>query len=298
MKVNIVTEGNWIKKFWSDKIIEYNKTEIEYTLSLTPTNDTDINFYICYNTYLPFSKSNALDIGYVTHIHENNPKSHSKDIGYDFDKFKELDGWIHQSLRSYDQFLVMGYPPKRNFNLTSPVETHKFKPTISIGIFQNGEVAGKGLYFMEAFIDSPVNLENFKFIFCGRGWDLVTTKLKEKNIRYEVYTYTPEQYHNVEHKVLYEKINYLLVPSLWEGGPVAPLEAMSCGVPIISSDVGFMPEFGPEYQFQAGDLGKLKRIFKTIEDNHLRRRNKVIPHTYKDYNEKLLKIFKQIKELK
>lgn len=294
MRVNIVTEGNWIKKFWSDKIIEYNTTNIQYTLSLTPTIDADVNFYICYNTYLPFNKTSILDIGYVTHIHENSPESHSKDIGYDFNKFREMDGWVHQSLRSYDQFLCMGYPKEKNFNLTSPVETHKFKPTISIGIFQNGEVAGKGLYFMESFVDSPINLENFKFIFCGRGWESVINKLRKKNIRFEIYNYTPEQYHNVEHRILYEKINYLLVPSLWEGGPVAPLEAMSCGVPIISSDVGFMPEFTVEYQFQAGDLGKLKQIFKTIEDNHLRRRNKVINLTYENFNKKLFNIFGQM----
>jgi len=292
MKVNIVTEGNWIKKFWSDKIVEYNKTEMEQTISLEPKNDVDVNFYVCYNTFLPFNKTNALDVGYVTHIHENSPESHSIDIGHDFNKFRQLDAWIHQSKRSLKQFLDMGYPKDKNFNLTSPVEVHKFKPTISIGIFQNGEVVGKGLHFMEDFVDSGINLENFKFIFCGRGWESVISRLQEKNIRYETYNYTPEEYHNVEHRVLYEKIDYLLVPSLWEGGPVAPLEAMSCGIPIISSDVGLIPEFNIEYMFSAGTLTSLMAIFKDIENQYLKRRNKVINLTYENFNEKLYEIFK------
>lgn len=295
MRVNIVTEGNWIKKFWSDKIIEYNNTEIEYTLSLEPTNDTDINYYICYNTYLPFNKSAVLDIGYVTHIHENDPIAHSKDIGYDFNKFREMDAWIHQSKRSLNQFLEMGYPQDKNFNLTSPVEVHKFKPTITIGIFQNGEVVGKGLHFMEALVDSDINLENFKFIFCGKGWETVRNKMAKKNIRSETFMYGSTEYHDVKHRVLYEHINYLLVPSLWEGGPVAPLEAMACGIPIISSDVGFIPEFYVEYMYSAGDLNTLKQIFKIIEQEYLYRRNKVIDLTYENYNVKLLEIFKQIK---
>jgi glycosyltransferase involved in cell wall biosynthesis len=296
MRVNIVTEGNWIKKFWSDKIIEYNNTEIQYTLSLEPITDTDINYYICYNTFLPFNKSiNTLDIGYVTHIHENNTESHSKDIGYDFNKFRELDAWIHQSRRSMDQFINMGFPNEKNFNLTSPVEVQKFTPTITIGIVQNGEVVGKGLHFMEDFIDSDVNLENFKFLFCGKGWTSVTNKMRDKNIRYENYMYSPYEYHNVHHQVLYENMDYLFVPSLWEGGPVAPLEAMACGVQIISSDVGFIPEFNIEHMFPAGDLEALKDIFRTIEAPYLNRREKVKHLTYENFNKKLLEIFKKVK---
>ena len=37
-------------------------------------------------------------------------------------------------------------------------------------------------------------------------------------------------------------LDVLLVPSLWEGMPLAPLEAMAIGVPVIASRVGGLPE--------------------------------------------------------
>jgi glycosyltransferase involved in cell wall biosynthesis len=294
MKVNIVTEGSWIKRFWSDKIIEYNQSPIEYSLSYVPIQDADVNFYICYNVFLPFGKTKALDVGYVTHIHANDPIAHSRDIGMDFNKFRLMDGWVHQSQRSLKQFLGMGFPAEKNFNLTSAVETHKFIPTITIGIFQNGEVVGKGLFFMKELVEQ-YDLTNFKFIFCGKGWEQVTQIMDKKGIRYETHTYTQKQYHDVEHKVLYERINYLLVPSLWEGGPVAPQEAMACGIPIISSDVGFIPEFNVEHMFPAGNVGALIEILKNIENNILKTRSKVIDMSYTNYSNKLYTILKQIK---
>ncbi|MCK4260838.1 MAG: glycosyltransferase [Halanaerobiales bacterium] len=293
MRVNIVTEGNWIKKFWSDKIIEYNKTEIEYSLSFTPTNEADINFYICYNTYLPFNKTKILDVGYVTHIHKNNTKEHNKDIGKDFNKFKELDGFIHQSKRSLDQFITLGFPVEQNFHLISPIEIHKFRSTIKLGIIQNGEVEGKGLYFLLQILDR-FNFENFKFIFCGRGWEKVTNKMEEKGIRFEQINYTPEEYHNVKQSELYELIDYLFVPSLWEGGPVASLEAMASGKPIISSDVGLIPEFDIEYMFKAGDIDQLISCLSDIEQPIIKRREKVEDLTYENFNVQLLEIFKKL----
>lgn len=293
MKVHIITEGNWIKKFWSDKIIEYNKTDIEYSISTEPRQDVDVNFYICFNTYLLFNKTNALDIGYVTHIHNNSPEAHSRDTCISFDKFKEMDAWIHQSKRSLNQFINLGYPEELNFNVTSAVEVDKFKPTIKLGIFQNGEVVGKGLHFMEDLVKSH-NLSNFKFIFCGRGWESVIKELEERQVRYEVHNYTPEEYHEVAHKVLYEKIDYLLVPSLWEGGPVAPEEAMACGIPIISSDVGLIPEFNVEYMFPAGDIHSLMPILNKIEKEVLDRRQKVLFLTYENFNNRIYSIFKKL----
>ncbi len=296
MKVHIVTEGNWIKKFWSDKILEYNQTDMNYSVSYGQRFDVDINFYICYNVFLNFSQKTKRDIAYVTHIHANDPKEHSKDLGgADFNRFKLMNAWVHQSQRSLQQFLNLGFPQERNYNLTSPIEIHKFKPTIKIGIFQNGEVVGKGLYFMLDLVNR-FNLSNFKFIFCGRGWEVVTNRMNQLGIRNEVYRYTPDEYKNVKQSELYEKIDFLLIPSLWEGGPVAPEEAMACGIPIISSDVGFIPEFNVEYMFPAGNITKLIDILVSIEDKVLKRRQKVEQLTYINFNNKLKEIFSEIIE--
>jgi glycosyltransferase involved in cell wall biosynthesis len=295
MKVHIVTEGTWIKKFWSDKIIEYNKTKIEYSLSYEPRNDVDINFYICYNVFLYKQNvpKNTLNIGYVTHIHNNDPVAHSKDLGWDFFGLKNMDLYIHQSLRSMNQFTKLGFPAEKSIHILSPVEVHKFYTTITLGIFQNGAVEGKGLFFLLDLLDK-YDFKNFKFLLCGKGWEQLYQKMYAKDIRYEYFILTQDQYYNVQQRELYERLDYLFVPSLWEGGPVAPLEAMAAGVPIISSDVGFMPEFNVEYMFEAGNHEQLIKILKSIEEPILNRRKKVEQLTYTEFNNKLYALFKEI----
>jgi glycosyltransferase involved in cell wall biosynthesis len=296
MKVNIVTEGSWIKKFWSDKIIEYNTTEIVYSLSDEPRSDVDINFYVCYNLYLIKNKiltKPPISIGYVTHIHNNDPEAHTKDLGRDFYGLKNMDYFIHQSLKSVNQFTQFGFPIEKSFHVISPVEIDKFYPTITIGVFQNGGVEGKGLFFLLELLDK-YDFKNFKFLFCGKDWGQVYLKMHQKGIRYESFLLNQNQYYNVQQKELYERLDYLLVPSLWEGGPVAPLEALASGVPIISSNVGFMPEFNVEYMYEAGNLGQLIEIFKSIEKPILDRRKKVEQLTYVEFNKKIFDIFKSV----
>lgn len=294
MRVNIVTEGAWIKRYWSDMIVKWNQTnKIYYSISSTPINDTDFNFYICYNTYLPFPKSKVKDVGYVTHIHANDIQAHSRDIGKPFDKFRELDAWIHQSNTSLTQFIHMGYPKEKNFLLTSGIVTENFRPTITLGIIQNGEVVGKGLHFMCDLVDK-FDLKNFKFIICGRGWELFTNKLRNRGIRFEEYKYTPAEYYTNKQAELYEKMDYFLVPSLWEGGPVAVMEALASGRPIIASNVGYVPEFNVEYMYDAGDLNGLTQILKDIQSTVLERVNKVAHLSFIQYNNRLLEILSKI----
>lgn len=293
MKVHIVTEGVWIKRYWADMIIKYKNDKIDYTLSTSPINNTDVNFYICYNTFLPFKKSNVKDVGYVTHIHANSIQEHSKDIGKSFEKFRELDAWIHQSQRSLNQFLDMKYPPEKNFLLTSAIVTNKFKPSIKLGIVQNGEVVGKGLYFLIDLLDH-YDFSNFKFIICGRGWELFIDKLKAKNIRYEIHGYNTREYYENKQAEVYDKIDYFFVPSLWEGGPVAVMEALASGKPIIASNVGYIPEFNVEYMYEPNDINGLINILKTIETPVIERVKKVKGLDFTNYNEKLFTILSNL----
>lgn len=45
-----------------------------------------------------------------------------------------------------------------------------------------------------------------------------------------------------QHPRLYNECDALIVTSFLEGGPVPPLEALACGVPVVSTPCGWMPE--------------------------------------------------------
>ncbi len=286
MKVHIVTEGNRIKMRISEKILKYNQTPIEYSLSYGQRNDVDINFYVCYNVFANFQKSKVKDIGYVTHVHNNSIMDHEKDLGKPFSLFNRLDGYLHMGSKTLKFFDSSKY----NTVVYGGCELENFKPTITLGIMQNGEVVGKGTKFLIDLANST-NLDNFKFIFCGVGWESVLNTFKEKKIRYNYLTNT--SYDNFQS--VYEQIDYLLIPSMWEGGPMAVLEAMACKLPIISADTGWVREIAPgSLFFEPGKIEQLKTILQFIETRELISYHNVKDFSYKAFCDRLQDCFHNI----
>ncbi|MGW5360201.1 glycosyltransferase family 4 protein [Actinopolymorpha pittospori] len=69
----------------------------------------------------------------------------------------------------------------------------------------------------------------------------------------------------------YSALDCSVIPSrALEGFGLVALEAMSCGTPVIASDVGGLPEalgpFAPEWVFPAGDTAALLRLIERVED--------------------------------
>lgn len=291
MRVHIVTEGNRIKRHISEKVIKYNTEDVSYSLSLSPRHDVDINFYNCFNVYMAHGKSNIKDTAYVTHIHNNNIQEHARDNGAPFDSLNQLDMVFHKSHRTVKQLQDAGYClDNPNKVVYCGVEHEMFKPTITLGIIQNGEVEGKGTKFMWELVDS-YDFTNFKFIFVGVGWEDVIQIMKDKGVRYE---YIQDLEYS-KFQSVYERMDYLFIPSLWEGGPMAPLEAMWCGLPMISSDVGWMKEIAPNsYIFEPGDDEKLKSILEAVEKKDIITYDNMERYTCEAFSSRLYEGFKEL----
>jgi hypothetical protein len=61
----------------------------------------------------------------------------------------------------------------------------------------------------------------------------------------------------------YRAIDYLLVPSLEEGGPMPVIEAIAHGVPVIAPDVGWCWEF-PVIRYACGDWSSLDAVLRGL----------------------------------
>ena len=93
----------------------------------------------------------------------------------------------------------------------------------------------------------------------GYDIELITTDRQNKLIPYE------------EMPAFYEQLDCYLCASSCEGTPNPVLEAMACGVPVISTDVGLVPEvFGPKqkkYILEDRSVACLKDKIKTLLDS-------------------------------
>jgi glycosyltransferase involved in cell wall biosynthesis len=85
-------------------------------------------------------------------------------------------------------------------------------------------------------------------IITGPGWEKVVAKNQREQNRIHYFRYLPD----VAMPAFYNALDVFLVTARVEGGPVPPLEAMSCGTPVVTTPVGTMRDF-----IQDGENGLL-----------------------------------------
>jgi len=299
MHINVVTvSSGWILQKIAERIVEAGnrqdlhtrqphngtiKEGIRWRLSHVPRVDCAANYYVdiqnCYR-----GPTSVLDIGYFTHLHENDQKHIQP-------HWLKLDFIVHKCTRYYDVFKQ--FYPESKMDLIYPGEIpegfYLKKPTI--GIFQRGKYEGKGFHFMSEMLDKHMwILDSFKWHFVGNDWGPVVEKMEafgmevtdlgDTNLSY------PEGYAQE-----YDKIDYLLIPSLWEGGPMSVIEANAKGIPIIAANVGWCGADLPvDYLFPPNATDELASILHTILAPSVSRRAGVGFLSYEFYARKLATI--------
>lgn len=282
MRVNVVTvSSGWILQKIAERIVSSAPDNEEFFLSHSPRKDVDINFYVdiqnCYR-----GKSKVKDVGFFTHLDRDSVDHLLKNK-----RWLTCDHIIHMNKRYFDVFA--NYYPEEKMSILRPIEIFpEFTlKKLKLGIIQRGRYEGKGYDFMLRMGEHDY-LKNFEFVFCGKDWEEVISLYSSKGIK--CYT-EDEKYEN--YPKVYDFIDYLLIPSLWEGGPMAVPEALAKGVPIISSEVGWVPEFNVEYMFKPNDEQGLLDILKKIRDPLLERRKKVENYSMQKYTKDLVEILEK-----
>lgn len=282
MRVNVVTvKSGWILQKIAERIVAAAPSNTEFLLSHSPRKDVDINFYVdmqnCYR-----GKSKVKDVGFFTHLDRDSTDHLLKNKHW-----LTCDYIIHMNKRYLDKFSEY-YPRERMAVLKSIEVMPRFDlKKIRLGIMQRGGFEGKGHNFMLRMAKYEF-LKNFEFVFCGKDWDEVIDLYSSKGIK----CYTEDENYENYPKV-YDFIDYLLIPSLWEGGPMAVPEALAKGVPIISSNVGWVPEFGVEYMYEPDNEQGLLDILKKIHEPLTERRKKIENFSMQNYTRDLVEIFEK-----
>lgn len=292
MRVNFVTvQSGWILQKISERTGKaMANLGHEVTVGHNPLLGVDVNYYVdiqnCWRGY-----RTTCDIGFFTHA-DMNSEHWLKEL-FNVTKAWGLDGIVTQNRRYQEMLHKIGIPKEKTLN-SIPAEPTMYFPLkkIVLGIVGRGGYPGQGQQFMEDLLKA-YPFTHFKLKILGSNWPNLERIAKEQGIDFEHiqnedYSKYPDFYHSLD---------YLLIPNLWTAGPVAIQEALSCGIPIIGADVGFVNyEFPADYTFPPGDLEELIRILEEIQEPRLRRRKTVEGLSWEKHASELLTFFGEIRD--
>jgi glycosyltransferase involved in cell wall biosynthesis len=153
------------------------------------------------------------------------------------------------------------------------VDLGEFRPKIRIGVVGRTYHTGrKG----EALVADVMDIPGIEWRFTGSGWPGGSVEVA-----------------NGAMADFYNDLDYVLVPSLYEGGPMSVLEGLACGIPIISSDVGWVSEY-PHIPFTNGDAGSLRRVLEGLAAEREKLRQSVLARTWDRWAEDHLQLFERL----
>ena len=249
-KVKIVTE----KSGW---ILHRMALELQSNLKNVYINedvDANIHYYINYGYYQ--QKNEGLAIANFTHY---DPQLHN-------DRFvqvaEEADHCISISEETSKVLKNLDVDPKKISNVIIGADK-SFQPKLTLGIVGRTYSGGrKGEHLIKELLEDEELMENIRIISLNEGWGVPVS--------------------NMEHDEFYRCIDYLLIPSIIEGGPVPFMEALACGTLSIAPPIGVIPEF-PHIEYKTGDIVSLKTTIKTVKNNFLDRKQRIAEYI-KDYN--------------
>lgn len=241
-KIHIkISDKNWILEKCAAAIADRNPN---VTYGTRENCNADIQYYITYSAWQ--KRISPIEVAFFTHI-EN-------DINAEINFFRvarEVDHCITMADRYKN--IIEGFREGSVTQILPGVDKDIFKPIIKVGIIGRTYHTGrKG----EEILSKIGNIPGIELICTGEGWP----------IKHE---YVPPE----KLPAFYNDLDYVLVPSLIEGGPMSVIEAIACGKDVISSDVGWVPNY-PHIPFENGSVDSLRLVLgKIVAEKKLKQRS-------------------------
>lgn len=243
-RVRIVTEKpGWImhrkaeeiRKHMGEKNVRINQDWPE----------ADIHYYINYGYFNARPKS-GLTLANFTHYDPDHLADRFVQVA------REVDHCVAVSEATADVLRDLGIPDDKISVIVVGADTC-FQPKLTIGVVGRVYPGGrKGEDIVQALLDDPEIAAKVRIVAAKEGWGVPVWSFDD-----------PADF--------YRAIDYLLVPSRVEGGPVPFMEALACGTMSIAPEIGVVPQF-PHVSYPVGDVVSLKRVLLELADRHLLQR--------------------------
>ncbi len=256
-----IADRGWILEKCASEIAKRSKN-ITYGIAEDPT--ADVQYYNNYSCYK--QRVSAVEVGYFTH-------SEIDKVARDkfFAVARQVEHCVSHAERYSKELREAGI---QNVTTIPPgVDLEVFKPKIRIGVIGRTYHTGrKG----EALVAQVMDIPEIEWRFTGEGWPAPSTHVADADM--------PN---------FYNGLDYVLVPSLYEGGPMSVAESLACGVPVIGSDVGWVNEF-PHIPFENGNVKSLRKVLEGLVEQRNQLRESVLHVTWDNWALKHIELFDEL----
>lgn len=258
-----IADQGWILEKCA-KEIAAGSEKVAYSTEIDPA--ADIQYYINYSART--RRVSPIEIAFFTHS-ERDPTARQR---Y-FDAAADVDHCICMSARYANELIEHGIPREKISTIAPGVDLDLFRPKVRIGVVGRTYHTGrKG----EALVAQVMDVPGIEWCFTGSGWPGPSTHVPEGGM--------PN---------FYNSLDYVLVPALYEGGPMSVLEGLACGIPIITSDVGWAFEY-PHIPFGNGNADSLRKVLEGLVAEREALRTSVLPHSWVAWADAHLNLFEQL----
>lgn len=229
-----------------------------------PDPSADLHYYINYSCR--HRRAGPVEIAFFTHS-ENDPNARKR---Y-FDIAADVEHSVCMSRRYAEELTEAGI--KDVTTITPGVDLDAFTPKVRIGVIGRTYHTGrKG----EALVADVMEVPGIEWRFTGQGWPGPSTFISDGKM--------PD---------FYNDLDYVLVPALYEGGPMCVLEALACGKPVIASNVGWVDEY-PHIPFETGNADSLRKVLTGLVDERLKLREAVAHRTWSAWGDAHIDLFNKV----
>lgn len=226
-----LSDKGWILEQCARQLAE-RLDYVTYDLEENPL--ATIQYYMTYGARK--DRVSKLEVAFLTHLEE-----HADARELFFQTAHSVDLNVCMSKRYHALLEAKGFT---NSVVIKPgVDLAEFSPKLRIGVVgRTYHTQRKG----EHIVADVLNIPEIEWYFTSSGWPRPGLELAPGEM--------PEFYRNMD---------YILVPSLYEGGPMSAIEALACGTPIIAPDVGWIPDY-PHIPFATGSSTDLRRVLTNL----------------------------------
>ncbi|MEM9530711.1 MAG: glycosyltransferase [Pseudomonadota bacterium] len=250
-----ITDRNWIIEKLASEISQ-RLSYVEYGTS-DPLTEPAICYYMTYSA-LRGNPAGRSSMAFFTHL-EDEPAARRLFL----DTAQKVDHCVCMS-RPYHEYLNE-HGVSDVTTITPGVDFDQYEAKLRVGIVGRTYHTGrKG----EALVDQLRDLPGIDWHVTGSGWPVPGRFVAHDDMA-----------------DFYRSIDYLLVPAVYEGGPMPLLEALACGTPVIAPAVGFVGEF-PHIPYENQDAESLQRVLLELLEKKLALRSSVAECTWDRWAER------------